>query len=254
MAESFSLYGRPGAGKDTTLEAIRKMLPSVVMISPGDLARDARTLHQNGHPSPLYPIFEPHYPSMDAGELMPAQVIVEAMKEATRITAYKSRWICFNGFPRSAQQLEGLHQIVNPLIGSGLISQHRHIEIRVSEKEALKRIAGRATSKLRGDDQEEIARKRQEVFAQQTAPVIDHLEAQGQLIVVDGEQSRRDVFKDTLRVVLSEQIPEVTRTASKIEDKSQLIFATRIRESLNRLRRVRLFKGVSSQPVAAEIA
>ena len=47
----------------------------------------------------------------------------------------------------------------------------------------------------RGDDREETVRHRMEVYARETAPVLEHYRAAGLLREIDGTGSREDVFR-----------------------------------------------------------
>src|SRR5207245_6520144 len=47
----------------------------------------------------------------------------------------------------------------------------------------------------RGDDREDTVRHRMEVYARETAPVLEHYRAAGLLREIDGTGSREDVFR-----------------------------------------------------------
>ena len=47
----------------------------------------------------------------------------------------------------------------------------------------------------RADDREETVRHRMEVYARETAPVLEHYRAAGLLCEIDGTGSREDVFR-----------------------------------------------------------
>ena len=57
------------------------------------------------------------------------------------------------------------------------------------------RIARRAAEEGRSDDTEEVVRKRMQIYAEQTAPVVDHYARKGLLTRVLGEGSIEEVFQ-----------------------------------------------------------
>jgi adenylate kinase len=65
----------------------------------------------------------------------------------------------------------------------------------VDVERVIKRIALRAAEEGRSDDSEEVARKRMEVYAQQTAPVIDYYTDRGILSRVLGVGTIDEVFQ-----------------------------------------------------------
>ena len=54
---------------------------------------------------------------------------------------------------------------------------------------------------LREDDKPETVKKRLEVYHEQTQPLIDHYEAKGVLLTVDGTQDINDVFAAITKVL-----------------------------------------------------
>jgi len=65
----------------------------------------------------------------------------------------------------------------------------------------IERIALRASEEGRSDDSEEVARKRMQVYAQQTAPVVDYYADKGVLSRVLGMGSVEDVFSRIMGVL-----------------------------------------------------
>jgi adenylate kinase len=57
------------------------------------------------------------------------------------------------------------------------------------------RIARRAAEEGRSDDTEDVVRKRMQIYAEQTAPVVDHYARKGLLSRVLGEGSIEEVFQ-----------------------------------------------------------
>jgi adenylate kinase len=60
------------------------------------------------------------------------------------------------------------------------------VVLTVNEEELIQRLLQRAKTEGRADDTEDVIRRRQEVYAEQTAPLIDVYRERGVLIEVDG--------------------------------------------------------------------
>jgi len=56
----------------------------------------------------------------------------------------------------------------------------------VDRDEVVQRLLQRAQTEGRSDDTEEVIRKRQELYAEQTAPLIDAYKQRGLVVEVDG--------------------------------------------------------------------
>ena len=56
----------------------------------------------------------------------------------------------------------------------------------VDQEEVVQRLVQRAQAEGRADDTEEVIRRRQEVYAEQTAPLIEVYRERGLLVEVDG--------------------------------------------------------------------
>ncbi len=60
------------------------------------------------------------------------------------------------------------------------------VVLTVDAEELVQRLLQRAETEGRADDTEDVVRRRQEVYAEQTAPLIDVYRGRGLLIEVDG--------------------------------------------------------------------
>lgn len=201
------LFGPPGAGKGTqgALLAERYGVPR---ISTGDLLREAlRAGTPLGKQAKSY---------MDAGELVPDEVILGMVREALDAPAAR-RGAIFDGFPRTLAQAEGLDALLGGL--------GRDVDavavLDVPDDVIVKRLSGRRTcsgcsavynvyfdgpklaevcdlcgGKLvaRPDDNEETVRRRLEVFREQTEPVLAYYERTGRPVIrVRGDRPVADV-------------------------------------------------------------
>jgi adenylate kinase len=149
------LVGPPGAGKGTQAERLAARL-GVPHISTGDLFRDnLRNDTPLGLEARRY---------MDAGELVPDDVTV-GMVRARLGAADSADGFILDGFPRTVAQAESLAGLLGEL-GTELDVV---IELAVPDDVVVQRLLGRG----RSDDTEEVIRRRQQVYRDDTAPLLD---------------------------------------------------------------------------------
>lgn len=200
------LLGAPGAGKGTQAEMLREWLP-LPCVSTGDLFRaalDART--ELGLEAKAY---------MDRGELVPDEVTI-AMVEERLNQPDCTEGVILDGFPRTVAQAGALDRI--------LAAMDRQVDIVpyvvVSTETLLKRLGGRWTcadcaatyheeyspEKVKGmcdqcggrlyqreDDTPEVQLRRIEVYADQTASLVEYYREKGVLVELDGDQDAGSV-------------------------------------------------------------
>jgi adenylate kinase len=149
------LIGPPGAGKGTQAERLAARL-GVPHISTGDLFRDnLRNDTPLGLEARRY---------MDAGELVPDDVTV-GMVRARLGAADSADGFILDGFPRTVAQAGSLARLLDEL-GTDLDAV---VEFAVPDDVLVRRLLGRG----RSDDTEEVIRRRQQVYRDETAPLLD---------------------------------------------------------------------------------
>ncbi|HUV51996.1 MAG TPA: adenylate kinase [Dehalococcoidia bacterium] len=208
------LLGAPGAGKGTQAVTISKKL-GLAHIASGDLFRKEQ---ERG--SELGKIAKSY---MEKGQLVPDDVTVKMI--LGRIAAPDcAKGFLLDGFPRTLEQAKALDK--------ALAAQGKRIDkvlyIKVSVKELLKRLSGRWICRncqtpynivelppkvagkcdrcggelyQRADDTEETARKRLDVYFNQTMPLIEYYTKSGALVEVNGEQGVEAVGRDVIAVL-----------------------------------------------------
>jgi adenylate kinase len=150
------LVGPPGAGKGTQAVRLAERL-DVPHISTGDLFRaNLKEETDLGREAKRY---------MDAGELVPDAVTVAMVRERlTHDDATKG--FILDGFPRTRSQAASLGELLEER-GEQIDAV---VEFQVPEDELVRRLMGRG----RDDDTEDIIRRRQQVYRDETAPLLDH--------------------------------------------------------------------------------
>ncbi|MDR2570705.1 MAG: adenylate kinase [Oscillospiraceae bacterium] len=190
------LLGPPGAGKGTQAEVLVEKL-NVPQISTGDILRAAV---KNGTPVGLKA-----KAYMDAGDLVPDDVIIGVVKERLTADDCVNGYI-FDGMPRTIAQAEALDEqavvidtvlsievpddvIITRLSGRrtcpdcGVIY---HIITKKPTKEGICDACGAALI-IRKDDEADTIKNRLQTYHKETAPLIDYYKAQGKLKEVGGD-------------------------------------------------------------------
>ncbi|MDD3852569.1 MAG: adenylate kinase [Syntrophomonadaceae bacterium] len=208
------LMGPPGAGKGTQAEIIKVAFP-IPHISTGDMFREAV---QN-----QTPLGKEAKKYMDEGKLVPDEVTIGIVEERLA-QADCDQGFLLDGFPRTTIQAEALDKVLERL--------HKKIDtainITVPTELLVRRVVGRISCKeckaiynlefnppsqtgvcdicggsltQRSDDQEETARKRLEVYSEQTAPLLAYYENKGVLHTLRGDRETREVFADIKNIL-----------------------------------------------------
>ena len=191
------LLGKQGAGKGT--QCVRLARHYVVShVSTGDIFRAAvRSESELGKTVKGF---------LDAGELVPLEVTLQAVKERLNHPDKKSRGFILDGFPRSVEQADGLEKLLDPVRLDMVIDLH------ITTDEALSRLNGRRVCSTcgaiyhiskppkydwtcdncggevvqRDDDTDDAIRRRLHLYDTETAPLIDYYSERGMLVTVDG--------------------------------------------------------------------
>jgi adenylate kinase len=178
------LVGPPGAGKGTQAVLLSDAF-SIPAISTGDIFRaNVRDETPLGVEAKGY---------MDRGEYVPDSLTNALV--ADRL-AQKDCELGFllDGYPRTLDQVRALDEV--------LASQGNQldvvVELTVDPEIVIDRIRGRATEQGRTDDSEDVVRNRLELYARETAPLIEVYGGRGLLVSVDGIGAIDDV---TQRIV-----------------------------------------------------
>jgi adenylate kinase len=209
------LLGPPGAGKGTQAERLQADF-ALAHISTGDMLRaQVAQGTELGQQAERY---------MNAGELVPDEVILGMIRQ--RISEQDAReGFLLDGFPRNTRQADTL--------AATLADSRRRLTgvllIEVSDAEVVRRLGGRRVclksghvyhvefdppkregvcdqdgSRLiqRDDDREETIRRRLEVYALETAPLIDYYENAGLLRRFDGQRDPNELH-DHIRATVA---------------------------------------------------
>ena len=178
------LMGPPGAGKGTQAQVVAERY-SIPAISTGDIFR------KNASEGTELGIQAQRF--MDAGEYVPDE-LTNLMVRNRIDEPDAQRGFLLDGYPRTLAQVEEL---------DGMIKHTGHVldavvVLTVDKEELVQRLLQRAETEGRADDTEDVVRRRQEVYHDQTAPLIDVYRDRGLMIEVDGMGEVDEVSKRVL--------------------------------------------------------
>jgi adenylate kinase len=184
------IMGPPGAGKGTQAKFVAEHF-GIPAVSTGDIFR------ANVSQGTELGIEAARY--MDAGDYVPDEVtnlmVRNRIDEEDAVPGF-----LLDGYPRTLAQVEEL---------DGMIKHTGHaldavVVLTVDPDEIVQRLLQRAQVEGRADDTEDVIRRRQELYTEQTEPLIGVYRDRGILIEVDGMGEVEDVTRrifDALDVV-----------------------------------------------------
>lgn len=197
------LLGAPGAGKGTQAQKLVADY-GVAHISTGDLLRAAvKAQSKLGKEAKGY---------MDAGQLVPDQLVIDLVKERLEEDDAKKGFI-LDGFPRNTDQavaLDGELETMGVNLDAALL-------VDVASEVIISRLSSRRTCKdcgytapagvdtcprcggamyQRDDDKPETIARRLDTYKNQTEPLVEYYGGHGILKTVDGDRPVDEVYAD----------------------------------------------------------
>ena len=197
------LLGAPGAGKGTQAKKLVEN-HSYLHLSTGDLLRAAvKNQTPLGIKAKSY---------MDAGDLVPDDLIINMVKERIQEDDAQNG-VIFDGFPRTATQAVALDselaELGKPLDFAILVDVDKDVIIgRLTSRRTCREcgyigtVEDAACPKCSGemyqrdDDNEATVRNRLDVYERSTAPLIDYYRGKDLLVTIDGDRPVDDVYAD----------------------------------------------------------
>jgi adenylate kinase len=182
MKQRLLFLGPPGAGKGTQAQLLAAR-EGLLHLSTGDLLRAEV---QAGSP-----LGQEAQAVMARGELVSDALVLAIVRG--RLEQHQGGWL-LDGFPRNLPQAEALDALLAEL-------DQRIEQVLLMELDAAVLIQ-RLLSRGRADDTEDVIRHRLVVYQEQTAPLIQHYEAQGLLTRIEASGSIETIAERLAAVVV----------------------------------------------------
>jgi adenylate kinase len=181
------LMGPPGAGKGTQAKILARKL-GIPAISTGDIFRaNMADETELGLEAKRY---------VDAGEYVPDDVTNRMVRDRlSQPDALKG--FLLDGYPRTVAQVETLDDL---LAETGKML-NAVVVLKAEQDEIVQRLLKRAQLEGRSDDTEDVIRRRQEVYNEQTAPLLDVYADHNVLVEVDGVGDVEEVSERVLKAI-----------------------------------------------------
>ena len=166
------LMGPPGAGKGTQAKVVSTRL-GVPAVSTGDIFR--------ANVSEGTPLGVEAKRYMDAGDYVP-DVVTNAMVRDRLAQDDAADGFLLDGYPRTVAQVDEL----DAMLAESGTALDGVVVLTVDDEELVQRLLHRAQTEGRTDDTEDVIRHRQDVYNEQTAPLLAVYAERGLLVEVDG--------------------------------------------------------------------
>ena len=186
------LIGPPGAGKGTQAAKLAEAF-NIPAISTGDIFREnVKNETELGKQAKAF---------MDRGEYVPDSLTNALVRDRLTWTDAENGFL-LDGYPRTNDQVEELDSILSDA-GQSL---NAVVLITADTDEVVRRLLNRAQEQGRADDTEDVIRRRLEVYAEQTAPLINVYSKRNLVIEVDGLGAVAEVTARILEALASRGI------------------------------------------------
>ncbi len=206
------IMGKPGAGKGTQATKLLDYY-NLYHISTGNIYREE--IKKNsiiGQEAKKY---------LSQGNLVPDEMTNNIVRDILKNSNYPNGFM-LDGYPRTDAQAVALDDMLKE-IGISLTAV---INVEVRDKVLLKRMAGRRVCshcgqtyhidyhppKIKGicdicgnpliqreDDLEQSVKNRLRIYMEKTKPLLEYYEKKGLLLVINGEQTTKEVFNEIVR-------------------------------------------------------
>ena len=186
------LIGPPGAGKGTQAAKLAEAF-NIPAISTGDIFREnVKNETELGKQAKAF---------MDRGEYVPDSLTNALVRDRLAWDDAKEGFL-LDGYPRTSDQVGELDRI---LADDGE-SLDAVVLLRADTDEIVRRLLNRAIEQGRTDDTEDVIRHRLDVYADQTAPLIEVFSNRQLVVEVDGLGAVQEVTARILEALASRGI------------------------------------------------
>ena len=177
------ILGPQGSGKGTQAKLIAKTY-GIPHIATGDMIREMKELDT--------PVGREVKAVYDAGRLVEDDLIVRMIRDRLDRGDTIPGFV-LDGFPRNMAQAEALDELLQEL-GRDIDVV---FELQVPRDVLLERIQKRAAEENRSDDTPDAIRQRLEIYARETAPLVEYYRTtRGNVVGIRGDRSIDEIFAE----------------------------------------------------------
>ena len=182
------LFGPPGSGKGTQSDKLIEKY-GLIHLSTGNLLRqEIKDKTPLGLEAKSF---------IDKGQLVPDEVVI-GMVDSYFDMHKGAKGFLFDGYPRTVAQAEALDKLLE-LKKTGIATV---LFLNVDEEELIKRLVNRGKTSGRSDDMDEnVQRKRQEVYRNETLPVAGFYKKQNKVVTIKGMGIVDEIFLSLSEVI-----------------------------------------------------
>ena len=182
------ILGRQGSGKGTQSLRIAEQF-GCVHLSTGDVLRAAVDAGTE--------LGQQAAGIMNAGGLVGDDIMIPLVAERLAQDDIMSGGVLLDGFPRTAEQANGLEAMLAKL--------EQQLTVAINLDVPVEEVTQRMMARGREDDTEDAITRRLGLYEEQTAPLLDWFAERGLLATVDGLGEEDEVFA-RLRGVIDERL------------------------------------------------
>jgi adenylate kinase len=182
------LFGPPGSGKGTQSDKLVEKY-GLIHLSTGNLLRqEIKDKTPLGLEAKSF---------IDKGQLVPDEVVI-GMVDSYFDQHKGAKGFLFDGYPRTVAQAAALDKLLE-LKKTGIETV---LFLNVDEEELIKRLVHRGKTSGRSDDTDEnVQRKRQEVYRNETLPVATFYKKQNKVVNIKGMGTVEEIFSSLSGVI-----------------------------------------------------
>jgi len=181
------LLGPPGVGKGTQAKRLKEYF-NIIHLSTGDILRgEIESDSAIGREAQSF---------MDAGKLVPDNILLKIMEHRLARKDCSPGYL-LDGFPRTIPQAKGLDYILK-------VIHHQLnavISLTANEKELINRLVLRGVNSGRSDDTPEVIQRRQTIYWEQTAPLLEYYKKNDLVKDVNGIGTIPEITEQIIQVL-----------------------------------------------------
>jgi len=181
------LLGPPGVGKGTQAKRLKEYF-NIIHLSTGDILRgEIESDSAIGREAQSF---------MDAGKLVPDNILLKIMEHRLARKDCSPGYL-LDGFPRTIPQAKGLDYILK-------VIHHQLnavISLTADEKELINRLVLRGVNSGRSDDTPEVIQRRQTIYWEQTAPLLEYYKKNDLVKDVNGIGTIPEITEQIIQVL-----------------------------------------------------